>query len=1038
VTSSNEPYSRYRSDFEEIQFLGKGAFGAVIKVRNRIDNRFYAVKRIKLDPRDPEENQKILREVTTISRLHHDRITRYYQAWIEGDMSGFTSAPSSRHQSKSRSKEDNGEDSKEEHDEFSDANTFGREDWLGFDHTIDTTPHQSFSSLLDLSINHTGFSEPETHDDGSQQATESWDPAQQIQFERDSNGNDNDESLPSDEYSSDESSESPKEDPSKQLLLYIQMEYCPNQTLRDVIDEGGLDMAEVWRLFRQVLEGLAYIHGQGMIHRDLKPSNIFLDSNGDIKIGDFGLAVVDSPGTHPADAPPKAIEDKEHLSLAGLSLTGAVGTPFYMSPEQEQPGTSRYSHRVDMYALGIIFVELCCGQFATAMERVVMLRAVRSPSITLPPIFDKPDMAQPKAIAKSLLSHNPKDRMDASVLMARPDLVPPKMEDEAVNEAIRSLSSPGSPHYPKLVRAVFGQQGTEAAAFKDFTFDMHSGLITDVSMLKRITQIKAGLTRLFETHGAIEFPTPLLNLPKTSPASDAVRLLDSHGSLVSLPGNLVEPFARFVSHNRLGELKRFSFDRTFRSNPAGGQPLHFLEAAFDICFPLADDSSIHEAHAIKVAMDAVTRTCEIDDVTIHLGHRKLVDVLGRMAGVAEGKRNHFYNLLVTKKTSWSKHKQILSVQLGIPVLAFEQLTPFSRPLTFQKVSSLLKQEADSLALLTPISRLVERLEILGIDGKHVLLDLMAGGESGSPYTGLTFQIYPATGLHRENSSPLIVGGRYDHLLVSYSYPHLTNMGAVGFTVTLPRLALYLPQTPSLVDVLVYSAGDSEDTLLPEKLSILAELWANNIHADLLPSSAKPSQEHLIRVGKRMGVSVMVLVKEQHQSGAKGKIVKVKDLERRSETEVQRSDLVETLLKMQNQQPEQAPSQTILSAGVATQQRESMFRVHLLMTSSATTAKMKPSQRSAISERAIKALSPLMPALAKPIEIIAHDLSAALVEIAAGFGSEDAAKAGEREAVSRMKAQLKLLRDRGDQLVALFNYKEGSVQIIPLFISTNNH
>jgi hypothetical protein len=264
------------------------------------------------------------------------------------------------------------------------------------------------------------------------------------------------------------------------------------------------------------------------------------------------------------------------------------------------------------------------------------------------------------------------------------------------------------------------------------------------------------------------------------------------------------------------------------------------------------------------------------------------------------------------------------------------------------------------------------------------------------------------------------------------------MGAVGFTVTLPRLALYLPQTPSLVDVLVYSAGDSEDTLLPEKLSILAELWANNIHADLLPSSAKPSQEHLIRVGKRMGVSVMVLVKEQHQSGAKGKIVKVKDLERRSETEVQRSDLVETLLKMQNQQPEQAPSQTILSAGVATQQRESMFRVHLLMTSSATTAKMKPSQRSAISERAIKALSPLMPALAKPIEIIAHDLSAALVEIAAGFGSEDAAKAGEREAVSRMKAQLKLLRDRGDQLVALFNYKEGSVQIIPLFISTNNH
>lgn len=55
-------------------------------------------------------------------------------------------------------------------------------------------------------------------------------------------------------------------------VLYIQMEYCEKKTLRDVIDEG-VDDEEGWRLFRQVLEGLAHIHSQGMIHRDLKPSN---------------------------------------------------------------------------------------------------------------------------------------------------------------------------------------------------------------------------------------------------------------------------------------------------------------------------------------------------------------------------------------------------------------------------------------------------------------------------------------------------------------------------------------------------------------------------------------------------------------------------------------------------------------------------------------------------------------------------------------------------------------------------------------------
>lgn len=72
-------------------------------------------------------------------------------------------------------------------------------------------------------------------------------------------------------------------------ILYIQMEYCERKTLQDVIDEG-VDEQEGWRLFRQILEGLVHIHGQGMIHRDLKPSNIFLDSNNDVKIGDFGLA----------------------------------------------------------------------------------------------------------------------------------------------------------------------------------------------------------------------------------------------------------------------------------------------------------------------------------------------------------------------------------------------------------------------------------------------------------------------------------------------------------------------------------------------------------------------------------------------------------------------------------------------------------------------------------------------------------------------------------------------------------------------------
>ena len=72
------------------------------------------------------------------------------------------------------------------------------------------------------------------------------------------------------------------------------MEYCEKSTLRNCIDAGLYeDMNRVWRLFREIIEGLVHIHEQGMIHRDLKPVNIFLDSNDQVKIGDFGLATTD-------------------------------------------------------------------------------------------------------------------------------------------------------------------------------------------------------------------------------------------------------------------------------------------------------------------------------------------------------------------------------------------------------------------------------------------------------------------------------------------------------------------------------------------------------------------------------------------------------------------------------------------------------------------------------------------------------------------------------------------------------------------------
>lgn len=214
--------SRYISDFDglfsynlEIDFLGAGGFGQVVKVRNKIDNRFYAIKKVALHPKN-KDRIKLLREVLTLSRLHHEHVVRYFTAWVEV----VTSIP----------KEDGNEWSTNEYDE--EESDFEDDDWM-------------MSSNKRLSIE---FDE----------------------FEKFVNDN-----IPN----------SPPSRKDEYRMLYIQMEYCEGLTLRDLVDEGIRD-DEAWRLFRQILEGLFYVHSQGLIHRDLKPSNVFLDSKNNVKLGD--------------------------------------------------------------------------------------------------------------------------------------------------------------------------------------------------------------------------------------------------------------------------------------------------------------------------------------------------------------------------------------------------------------------------------------------------------------------------------------------------------------------------------------------------------------------------------------------------------------------------------------------------------------------------------------------------------------------------------------------------------------------------------
>ncbi|MEJ7810148.1 MAG: protein kinase [Gemmatimonadaceae bacterium] len=158
-------------------------------------------------------------------------------------------------------------------------------------------------------------------------------------------------------------------------LLYYVMPYVAGESLRERLrGEKQLPIDEAVEIAREVAEGLAYAHAQGVIHRDVKPENILLTGGTHACVADFGIA--------------RAIEGavgEQALTEDGLVL----GTPAYMSPEQAS-GERDIDGRSDIYSLGCVLFEMLAGvppfRGATAMaiiaghlaDRPPLLRALRS------------------------------------------------------------------------------------------------------------------------------------------------------------------------------------------------------------------------------------------------------------------------------------------------------------------------------------------------------------------------------------------------------------------------------------------------------------------------------------------------------------------------------------------------------------------------------------------------------------------------------------------------------------------------------------
>ena len=186
---------------------------------------------------------------------------------------------------------------------------------------------------------------------------------------------------------------------------YLVSECLDGESLRTRLTRGSLSVESAVTIALQGARGLAAAHARGIIHRDLKPDNMFLRSDGVVKILDFGLAKLQTPGSATTDATTD--------TMSGV----IVGTAGYMAPEQVRG--EEVNARADLFALGVVLFEMLTGRRPfTGQSTFETLHAILT--------VDAPDLADdsphvPAALAevvKRLLEKAPGARFQSAADLA--------------------------------------------------------------------------------------------------------------------------------------------------------------------------------------------------------------------------------------------------------------------------------------------------------------------------------------------------------------------------------------------------------------------------------------------------------------------------------------------------------------------------------------------------------------------------------------------------------------------------------------------
>ena len=182
---------------------------------------------------------------------------------------------------------------------------------------------------------------------------------------------------------------------------YLVLEFIDGENFRRHVRQGPVpaDITLLWG--RQLASILLYLHQHGIVHRDLKPENMIITADGNLKVIDFGTAL---------------LEGAKRLTWRHLSES--LGTPDYMSPEQIQGG--RGDPRSDIYAWGVMMYEFLTGRVPFGGDNWMAVMAghltknperIRKFNSSVPPALE--------AVVLKAMRRSPDSRyQDASQLLA--------------------------------------------------------------------------------------------------------------------------------------------------------------------------------------------------------------------------------------------------------------------------------------------------------------------------------------------------------------------------------------------------------------------------------------------------------------------------------------------------------------------------------------------------------------------------------------------------------------------------------------------